>query len=400
MEVLKKQLEDAKSAIHTSQTRLNSQQIHTNQTVMTLKIKLKKSQETIKAQRMQSDRQMGQVLAHLLFLEGQLKREQRDIRIILKEKNQIIQQQQDEIVTLTKKNDKLLSAINDLYLKKKTNGYKENVFSFNPEAVEQMKTEKDKSVPRRRLSSMRDRLWRHKSNLELNSHNRQMLQNVSSFGSEENIMRLSSGGRSEEDRERCMSVPEYPFDVTDEALQEMPDETDNYDPCTQKMNGHVLDDNGESFQAKPRNIEVSPTAELTEPQILLSVASMPSISVIETSGNNGKNRPHSFSSLDLIRFQHVCVNASPSSTHSASLSDDSGGSVSSPISPNSLVSPTLAQPTVSPVQESNPFKSLKTMLKRKGSKIKGKKRSVSLQQNTKPEYREAVEQHFLKHNLQ
>ncbi|KAL5011728.1 hypothetical protein ScPMuIL_010279 [Solemya velum] len=402
VEVLKRQLKDATSAIHTAQSRLSNQQLYMNQTIMTLKVKLKKSQETIKAQRMQSDRQMGQVLAHLLFLEGQLKREQRDIRIILQEKNQIIQQQQEEIVTLTEKNDKLLSAINDLYTKKKSNGFNENIFNFDSETVEEIKNEKDKSGGRRRLSSMRERLWRHKSNLELNSHHRHALHNGSTYGSEENIM-LSSGGRSEEDRERCMSVPEYPLDVTDITLQEMPDEMENSDSCTQKLNGHILEEDGETFQATPGNIDVSPSV-LSEPQILLSVASMPSISMIETSGYNGspgKNRPHSLSSVDLIKFQHVCVNSSPVSV-AHSTSDESGGSLSSPISPNLSVSPTnIPSPSViSPSQESNPFKSFKTMLKRKGSKIKGKKRSVSLQQSTKPEYREAVEKHFQKHNLQ
>nr|XP_034300983.1 RNA polymerase-associated protein LEO1 [Crassostrea gigas]XP_034300984.1 RNA polymerase-associated protein LEO1 [Crassostrea gigas]XP_034300985.1 RNA polymerase-associated protein LEO1 [Crassostrea gigas]XP_034300986.1 RNA polymerase-associated protein LEO1 [Crassostrea gigas]XP_034300987.1 RNA polymerase-associated protein LEO1 [Crassostrea gigas] len=121
-DMLKDELSEAKKMIRDLQAELAKSKASSNYMVTTLKCQLKKTQESHQAQRCQSDRQMGEVLAHLLYLEGQLKKDKSHIKFLLRQKDDIIQKQKCDIEELKNTNQRLIEAVREHYARKGKNG--------------------------------------------------------------------------------------------------------------------------------------------------------------------------------------------------------------------------------------------------------------------------------------
>ena len=373
-------MSSANKTIHELQTKLVSQQCHSNSLVTSLRIQIRKSEEALHKQRMLNDRQLGEVLAHLVFLEGKLKREQAHVRLEVKNKDELIRKQKYEIEDLTLKNERLVHAVKEHYARNSKNGvsvdhpdkkYNENTVPPSPSP----------SVKHKKgaFNSVKEKLWKHhRSSFDLTEGQGSMYSNLKDgrqYSSQENLSTLGKKKReSRESRDKkCKSIAGYPDHSLDGLIPEEV-EISTFDPPP-----HWLKQNSESEASNqtspstngyhdhnPGHLDVSPGS-------MMSATSMPILSE-QNAASPAKERPHSISSIE-------------------SLSKKSA--ISSPTSKSATTSPVQQTATI----DSNPFKNLKTILKRKGSKSKKQKRSVSMSQNTNHEHQETMKRHFEKYEM-
>lgn len=380
--MLKDELSEAKKMIRDLQAELAKSKASSNYMVTTLKCQLKKSHESQQAQRCQSDRQMGEVLAHLLYLEGQLKKDKTHIKFLLRQKDDIIQKQKCDIEELKNTNQRLIEAVREHYARKGKNGLsKEHSESLQNAEAEVPCSPKVKVKNRGAFGSVKDIIWKHRSSLDLSEAGMEIQGNLKKdrqYSSQENLFSL--GRRSKEAREsrdkKCKSIAGYP----DHSLEYLiPEEAELRDISLhgsasslkkgQKSGRNVSwgSDNSDVNNSYDSNghLMVSP---------MMSAGSMPMLNKNSNLDLVTKDRPHSISSIE-------------------SLSRENCSSLPG--------TPKMEEKVPHPVpqESSNPFKNLKTILKRKGSKMKNKKRTVSLSNSANPEYEEAMKKHFEKYEM-
>ncbi|XP_034300983.2 dentin sialophosphoprotein [Magallana gigas] len=381
-DMLKDELSEAKKMIRDLQAELAKSKASSNYMVTTLKCQLKKSHESQQAQRCQSDRQMGEVLAHLLYLEGQLKKDKSHIKFLLRQKDDIIQKQKCDIEELKNTNQRLIEAVREHYARKGKNGLsKEHSESLQNAEAEVPCSPKVKVKNRGAFGSVKDIIWKHRSSLDLSEAGMEIQGNLKKdrqYSSQENLFSL--GRRSKEAREsrdkKCKSIAGYP----DHSLEYLiPEEAELRDISLhgsasslkkgQKSGRNVSwgSDNSDVNNSYDSNghLMVSP---------MMSAGSMPMLNKNSNLDLVTKDRPHSISSIE-------------------SLSRENCSSLPG--------TPKMEEKVPHPVpqESSNPFKNLKTILKRKGSKMKNKKRTVSLSNSANPEYEEAMKKHFEKYEM-
>lgn len=381
-DMLKDELSEAKKMIRDLQAELAKSKASSNYMVTTLKCQLKKSHESQQAQRCQSDRQMGEVLAHLLYLEGQLKKDKTHIKFLLRQKDDIIQKQKCDIEELKNTNQRLIEAVREHYARKGKNGLsKEHSESLQNAEAEVPCSPKVKVKNRGAFGSVKDIIWKHRSSLDLSEAGMEIQGNLKKdrqYSSQENLFSL--GRRSKEAREsrdkKCKSIAGYP----DHSLEYLiPEEAELRDISLhgsasslkkgQKSGRNVSwgSDNSDVNNSYDSNghLMVSP---------MMSAGSMPMLNKNSNLDLVTKDRPHSISSIE-------------------SLSRENCSSLPG--------TPKMEEKVPHPVpqESSNPFKNLKTILKRKGSKMKNKKRTVSLSNSANPEYEEAMKKHFEKYEM-
>ncbi|XP_052675734.1 dentin sialophosphoprotein-like [Crassostrea angulata] len=381
-DMLKDELSEAKKMIRDLQAELAKSKASSNYMVTTLKCQLKKSHESQQAQRCQSDRQMGEVLAHLLYLEGQLKKDKTHIKFLLRQKDDIIQKQKCDIEELKNTNQRLIEAVREHYARKGKNGLsKEHSESLQNAEAEVPCSPKVKVKNRGAFGSVKDIIWKHRSSLDLSEAGMEIQGNLKKdrqYSSQENLFSL--GRRSKEAREsrdkKCKSIAGYP----DHSLEYLiPEEAELRD-----ISLHGSASSLKKGQKSGRNVswgsdksDVNNSYDsnghlMVSP--MMSAGSMPMLNKNSNLDLVTKDRPHSISSIE-------------------SLSRENCSSLPG--------TPKMEEKVPHPVpqESSNPFKNLKTILKRKGSKMKNKKRTVSLSNSANPEYEEAMKKHFEKYEM-
>lgn len=400
--MLKEKLTETEDTVKKTQSNLRIQQTRTKQLISIWKTHVERNEQNLKRQGIQRDQQLGEVISQLLFFEGQLRKEQKRIVSLLAEKDSIIQKQEVQIQELAITNSKLKQAFSEVKAVSNKNGIVNTHASLStagqimsPAPVEvslssdlmSKVTQKDKSVqkPVSRFTAVKNRLRRHKSNLELRNIENTIFEETAEelSSSQENVVCRRSNPRRT-GRERCKSIAGYPvaadsgldsetcdmesdvenlyrggFDLEDRELGEQFPHFQNTDYSREVYDG--LKDN---FQ------EVSPSTRAQNGNML---------SVDDTAINQGHKKMSLMDRIRSVSSSDVRVSAGSEE----SLKSDSSDSQKSP----------QAEGKSSPVSESNPFKTFKSMLKRKGSKLR-KKRSVSLPQTTNMEYQEALKHHL------
>ncbi|KAK6167244.1 hypothetical protein SNE40_021322 [Patella caerulea] len=363
IELLKQEVKSTKETLQQSQSHLYRHQIHTNLTVTSLQAQLRKKELEMKSKQVGHDHQINAIISRLFLLEGQLRREQKQILGLLELKETVIDRQSAKIEDLSARNDKLSIA-----LKLHNNGNNGLIQTINKSTNDLSPTShksfKEKESPKNiklRWGTMRDKLRRHKSSFELHTPDRleTLEEGTFRYGSQEN---LSSAQRRIVDRkERCRSIAEYPQGLGQSPLLELPDEND-FQKC----------DSAEAISINTESNEESYTNSSDDNSHIIDPNStdVPDHTVSIGNSQNEQKGQNIHSSVENLKVEKPSV----------------------PPSRN------IPSPTPS---ESNPFKSIKTMLKRKGSKLRNKKqRAVSLPQGTTPEQNESVKKHFKKFDMQ
>lgn len=402
---LRQEIRTHVSTIHRLQTALYDQQARSNAAAVSLRTQLRKKDQQLRKTNGEHERRMSAILSHLLYLEGQLLKEQRQMTEVLHEKDDVIRRQRAAIEDLASKNTKLLDAL------KEAHGYSGNNGILNPAAREEggspqvVLRNKDKASPsyKVRFSSMKDKLRRHKSSLELYRSDGLEVPTDSPlrFGSQENLSSLAGGLSSDEMKKarllerkvKCRSMVDYPFRLNDlpEVSSEaekgksdpgISDDDDDQDLSHDSSAGsahrlHLKDDNSRhsfnDLEDSNRQTGEEPSGSQASYGEVPRSPSMPqSLSVVleQTTPPGGKERPHSLTGVEVLSMEKVSMCPSPTS------------------------------PTPPGASDSNPFKSFKNVFRRRNSKQRSKKRPVSLGQETNKEYHEALKEHFKKYDLQ
>lgn len=437
--MLEGELEALKLALQTSQRHLQDERSKHNREVMTLKLQLYQktlqSQMELKRQRTKSEAQMSDVMSHLMFLEGRLKKEQLKVSKELKNRSEVIENQKREIVKLKDQNDQLLNAIKEICAKGGMNGYMRRK---NGENVENgNKNGKEKKTHNGRFGSMRDKLLaKNRSSLELNNFNleKYLIKNDRMCSSHEDLHRIdddrsiSSATFSETPRRDKSPKDKYQQERNSKNSQNFFSDGEVFHTDMNKStseSSHLSEATNSSGIFSMSDIDLSAHEPVSSPGDdqdypddpdrifsfssthlntvideeeamgpivshtghMMSMGSMPMLANLKKEDQKlkaGKNRPHSLSSVDIMALEQQAKKSPNLST------SDIDGEMSTP--PHS--------PSFSPNKnELTPFQTFKTMFRRKGSKNKGKKRSVSLSQTTNKEYSEALKKHFQKYDM-
>ncbi|XP_064615908.1 uncharacterized protein LOC135480084 [Liolophura sinensis] len=401
--VLKKKLMETEEMVKKTQSNLRLQQTRTKQLISIWKTHVERNEQNLKRQGMQRDQQLGEVISQLLFFEGQLRKEQKRIVSLLAEKDSIIQQQEVQIQELALTNSKLMQAFGDVKALRNKNGIVSAHDSSSvigpkspaplemspPSDLTSKVTAKDKSVhkPVSRFTAVKNRLRRHKSNLELRNIENTIFEETAEelSSSQENVVCRRSNPRRT-GRERCKSIAGYPVAADSGLDGETCDLQSGVENLYRGGFDRGLEDRALRGQFQPfENVDYSRELydgfkeNFQEVNPSTSPPNSNMLSVDDTAIDQGHKKMSLMDRIRSVSSSDVRVSAGSQE----SLKSDSSDSQKSP----------QAEGKSSPVSESNPFKTFKSMLKRKGSKLR-KKRSVSLPQTTNMEYHEALKHHL------
>ena len=429
--MMRSELATVKGALQSSQSLLQDERSKHNREVMMLKLQLYHTQLEAKRQRAKSESRMSDVMSNLVFLEGRLRKEQLKVSKELKNRTDVIGSQKKEILKLREQNDQLLNAIKEICAKGGMNGYMRENRKKNGENVENgNKNGKDKKSHNGRFGSMRDKiLAKNRSSLELNNFNleKYLIQNDRLCSSHEDLHRLDDDRRksfsetpkrekSPKDKQSQESRNSQNFftecDVFRTEMNKSTSESSQLSETTNSSGVFSMSDMDLSGQEQMSSPNEDPNSDdsdrifsfssthlntviaeeeatgptLSHQSYMMSMGSMPMLANLKDEKNKltGKNRPHSLSSVDLINIERQ-VKQLPNVNVSEYAADDC----------TPPQSPSYAQNK----NDLTPFQTFKTMFRRKGSKNKGKKRSVSLSQTTNREYSEALKKHFQKYDM-
>lgn len=401
-EQLQQKLQEQYNVMSSLQTDTQTQQIKANFLTSTLQAKLRDKDQQIALLKCEHEQHMSAVLSHLLYLEGQLQKEQHHILEVLHEKDDIIRRQKAAIEDLAAKNNRYLQALKECHGYSVENGFvkpQSHIVQENGNISIQdhgnkviLRSNKNKhgekvqaSAHKVRFSAMKDRLRRHKSSLELYQHEQTLKETTPKYGSEENLV-MGRSGKSGlfERKERCRSMVDYPvglFDV-EEGSTESPDScfSEDYNTPTISRNdstSSLVTFNEKSSWCTAGSASAYGFNELSKSRSVPHA--LPTVAENDVTPANLRGRPHSLPSVEISPKEIVTTANSdkPSATNSDS---------STPATPSSSSSV--------PSSESNPFKSLKNVFKRKGSK---KKRTPSMTSGT--DQTDALKQHFKKYDM-
>lgn len=439
--MLQKELSSTKSVLQSTQRHLQEERSKHNQVVMNLNLQQYQRHLELKQQRAKSDAQMSDVMSHLLFLEGRLRREQQKVSKELKNRAEQIENQKREIVKLKDQNEQLMNAIKEIYAKGGMNGYMRESRKKNGENVENgSKNGKEKKSHNGRFGSMREKLMaKNRSSLELNNFNleKYLIKNDRLCSSHEELHRITDEHRKGMSSPLFCETPKKSLNPKDRSpdgrhakqfhtgvsecnlfkpeLNKSTSESSHLSETTNSSGIYSLSDldlSGQDSLSSPceehdyRNMDdsdrifsfssthintVIDEEEAIGPVVsqgqMMSMGSMPMLANLkeEYGQTTGKNRPHSLSSVDLLSIEQQAKHSPSVNRGTEHLIEQ----VTPPSSPSSTQTKT----------ELTPFQTFKTMFRRKGSKNKGKKRSVSLSQTTNKEYSEALKKHFQKYDM-
>ncbi|OWF46519.1 Ras GTPase-activating protein nGAP [Mizuhopecten yessoensis] len=367
--------------------------------VAVLKMRLQQKEEECRKNAARSDKQLGEVIAHLLLLEGQLKKEHTQVRCKMADNENIIRKQEEHIESLTETNQTLLDTVREAYGRKGKNGVMllDNLGDDKNGSSESLESPTSKSPPsvksphKGKWGSMKDKMTRkHRSSLDLSDTDFEVNRGLlvgRQYGSQESLLMI--GRKSKEMREgrdkKCRSIAGYP-DSSLVGLMEVPDENEiRLDSFSHsKVFGENKNQRGNGQTSNMLQVSFNGIDQSSAG--LLSAISMPILSQTDKNSNTAltKERPKSISSIEHIS------------------SRDSGGTPDLPPQMESYPPPPKSPGATSNSsfsESSNPFKNLKTILKRKGSKIKGKKRSVTMADAPSQDYQAAVKKHFEKYDM-
>lgn len=376
--LLRKQLKESQSMVKKLQSCIVKEKVHSNHVISMLKMKLQHDEDVRKKQQQHSDQQMSEVLSHLLFLEGKVKKEQINVRKSLQNKDEIINRQGVDIATLNETNHRLVTVLQEHYYgDKNRNGIINDPCendSFEDEEPCSPKSPKHKSMFGFSLS--KDKSKRTRSTLDLHEGEvniKQGLVRRRQYYSQENLMSIGRKTESRESRDKkCRTVGGFPDSSFAELIPEVMDENDSrLSSLANLSNSSDLEERNSDGAYKMNGHTSSSKAKR------LSANSMPTLNHAGEVENFKTERPKSIASISSVE------NIYPDK--------------SSQKEPKRPKSPTLS--TTSHSESSNPFKNLKTILKRKGSKSKNKKRSVTMADSPGGEYEEAMKKHFEKYDM-
>ncbi|XP_071097721.1 uncharacterized protein [Haliotis cracherodii] len=378
IEALQKEVTSSRDAMHRTQACFHQHQAKANFLTTSLQAQLRHKDQELRRHALKQERQVEKIVAHLLFLEGQIRKDQKNVVNVLLEKDKKIKSQQTEIEDLRDKNNKLIAALKELHMPPGTNGItpEKHYEKSDGGGHNSVKTPKDKDkMHKLRFSGMRDRLRRHRSSFEL--HHPEPLETLE----ETTVRSCSQENLADENKdikkERRMSVPgkERP-----RSMIEMSQRTNEYPLLEFPQEIDFTHDYEDEVYDKIDDDDIF-TNGCDEPVDIPKSYSLPQDLSRIANGNHSevKERPHSMSSVDMYALDKMSKSPGHKQQHHKQQQHHQPHHQSSP-------------------GESNPFKSIKTMLKRKGSKLR-KKRSVSLPQGTNQEYAEALKKHFEKYDL-
>ncbi|XP_012938104.1 uncharacterized protein LOC101853461 [Aplysia californica] len=453
-EQLQHHVTEQQHAMTRMQSHAHAQQVKANLLTTSLRAKLRRKEQELRVARAQNEQSVSHVVSRLLHLESRLQCERAEVLEALQEKDDVIRRQRAALEDLGEKNHRLLQALQETHGYGPDNNNRNGLVKSSEPATAQDgqysiqdhgnkvilrgskgrdKSGTPSSGHKVRFSNMKEKLRRHKSSLEL--YQSEPLETLFEgslryYGSQDNLIdgrspgsrdprQVTSPSTSSSRQARCRSLVEYPSQLREEEEEEE-ESQHSPDSCFEEATTSDLSRSGsinsstsslynprDSFVLTPSSLTSSSTSSSSYSSSSSSSSAYPVSSralgfselaksrsvpqalptVIENdSGGVGgissglKERPHSLPSVDLLApdSPKVKVSMSPS------------------------VTPAAAAPVVTPVPvsssppESNPFKSIKNVFKRRGSK---KKRSVSLGQSTNQEYHDAVKQHFKKYDL-
>lgn len=420
---LREEVRSKATTVQRLQTSLFEQQVRSNAATMALRTQLRKKDLEAGRARAQHEQQMSTLLAHLLYLEGQMKQEQREIVLALHDKEDVIRRQRAAIEDLASKNSRLLVALKEAHGYSGGNGISpfpspvvggekggNGVVTMNGQQVLLRNKDKSNSSHKVRFGLVKDKLRRHKSSLELYRPEtlETLMEGTLRYGSQENLSDgttpgVGGGGgsspgmcsdelkrsRLQDRKERCRSMVDYPF-----RLNDLPEVSAEVERGKLTPEPQVSPDQ-RSLAASPNHLSLTPTSRDLNPHSdeeeavflngrmygeLAKSASVPhalSGTFEHDVTATPRERPHSLGGVELTSLN----NESVSPTNKVSMTP----------SPTSTVPPGGS--------ESNPFKSFKNVFRRRNSKQRSKKRPVSLGPGTNEEYHDALNAHFKKYDL-
>lgn len=457
MGALEEELRSARTLLRKTQQYLQDEQVKHNHIVMELKLELYQTETALKQQQTNSDKQLSEVIGHLLYLEGRLKKERNKVRSEILKKSNLIVEQKKQIETLKRQNDQLLNVVKEVYAFGGINGIMRDC-TGSPQNGR--KNGKSQSLQKHNNSdSELDPVWRHRGSFDLSSlgvkkslfENERLCDNQEKLQSEDNCENVPRGDNldksdvkvdEEKLREQCETVSGYPVNGLDNDNDDEDDDDDNGNAhdkqdgfthdttvnsesdlnsthntsglsaasevslCDISINdsAHTYDmdeDDGRIFSFSSTHIDsVIREEEVMEPVVMhagqmMSMGSMPMLSNLHDPGHMLYSAKNRPHSLSSVDLNSIQQQAQKLAKMQLqeSLSE----------SPTPPPSPSYNQtPNSNPVNktEKTAFQSFRNMFHRRGSKSKGhKKRSVSLSQTTTKEYTEAMKKHFQKYDM-
>lgn len=187
------ELSKTRAMLHKTQGYLRDEQVKHNQIVMKLKLELYQTQTNLKQQQAKSDKQLSEVIGHLLYLEGRLKKERTKVRNDILKKSKLIEEQKKYIEKLKVQNDQLLNAVKELYTCGGMNGIMRDWNSRSGKSPQNGRKNGKGHTPqsshKSKLHSEKDEVWKRRGSLELSKYEvkRTLLENERLCSSQENL---------------------------------------------------------------------------------------------------------------------------------------------------------------------------------------------------------------------
>ena len=239
------------------QAHAQAQQAKANLTITSLWARLRKRDMEVRNLREGHERQMAAVVAHLLRLEGEMQREQKQVIEALADRDDIIRRQKAAIDDLTEKNERLVNTLRESHMFQSSKGapHQNGDISIRDHGNKvvirgtkgrssgrsikssggEFKSVNGEKPKNRFTSAMMERLRRHKSSLEL--YRPEPLEpliegSLRYFSSQDNLVDDQGEGEGETDtsgateaagetpvrregnlqrKQRCRSLVDYPF---------------------------------------------------------------------------------------------------------------------------------------------------------------------------------------------
>ncbi|CAH1272017.1 RASAL2 [Branchiostoma lanceolatum] len=120
---LKDKLQATEESESTVRHQMDMQKKHTKQLMAAWKLRLQEGEDKLHRQKLENDKQLRDIAANLMFLEGQFQKEQKVIvgklkhkDRLIEEKDRIIEQQQKTVEALKAANDRLVHGLSQLRL--------------------------------------------------------------------------------------------------------------------------------------------------------------------------------------------------------------------------------------------------------------------------------------------
>ena len=179
MVAVEEELRQTRALLHTTQRYLRDEQAKHNQVVMGLKLELYQTQTNLKQQQTKSDKQLGEVIGHLLYLEGRLKKERVKVKNDLLKRNKLIEAQRKHIEKLRSQNDQLLNAVKELYAFGGMNGIMTDYNGSPQNGRKNVKGQNCQKQSNKSESENDDPVWKYRGSFDLSSleANKSLLEN-------------------------------------------------------------------------------------------------------------------------------------------------------------------------------------------------------------------------------